>query len=137
MRSGNQKERNRITSHVSSERLHSIRSLTVDDRPCTQHSRKHCIAYGNLSCTSEQLCVQLSTSVHGNGTLLAFAAERRPCSNRSIFPGCRAHSSKLAAVTCGSQMMGQKGHWTDRRTERRADGRSSTVLQTPNRQQCR
>jgi len=34
-------------------------------------------------------------------TLLAFAAERRPCSNRSISPGRRAHSSKPAAAACG------------------------------------
>jgi len=36
-------------------------------------------------------------------TLLAFAAEH-PCSNRSIWPACRAHSSKPATVLCGGQM---------------------------------
>ena len=30
-------------------------------------------------------------------TLFAVAAERRPCSNRSISPACRAHSSKPTA----------------------------------------
>ena len=40
---------------------------------------------------------------------------RRPCSNRSISPARRAHSSKPAAAECGGQMMGQ----TDRQTDAR------------------
>ena len=39
------------------------------------------------------VCSLLPTSAD-NVTLLAFAAERRPCSNRSISAGRRAHSSK-------------------------------------------
>ena len=48
----------------------------------------------------KEVCVQLPTSAD-NVTLLAFAAERRPCSNRSISPGRRAHSSKPAAAAFG------------------------------------
>jgi len=35
-----------------------------------------------------------------NVTLLAFVAGRRPCSNRSRSPSCRAHSSKPTARCC-------------------------------------
>ena len=45
----------------------------------------------------------------------AAAADRRPCSNRSISPARRAHSSKPAAAECGGRIMGQ--------TDRRTDGR--------------
>ena len=38
----------------------------------------------------------------------ATAAERRPCSNRSISPASRAHRSKPAASTCGKQMMDRR-----------------------------
>jgi len=48
-------------------------------------------------------------------TLLAFAAERRPCSNRSISPGRRAHSSKPTTAECGVRFDGTDGQ-TDRRT---------------------
>ena len=48
-------------------------------------------------------------------TLLAFADERRPCSNRSISPGRRAHSSKPASAACGGRMMDR----TDRQTDTR------------------
>ena len=41
----------------------------------------------------------------------ADAADRRPCSDRSISPACRAHSSKPAAAASGGWMLGQ----TDRR----------------------
>ena len=58
--------------------------------------------------------VQLPTSTD-NVTLLAFAAERRPCSYRSISSGCRAHSSKPAAAACGGRRMGRTDG-TDRRT---------------------
>jgi len=52
----------------------------------------------------------------GNVMLLAFAAERRPCSNRSISAGRRAHSRKPAAAASGGRMMGQTDRQTDRRT---------------------
>jgi len=42
----------------------------------------------------------------------AAAADRRPCSNRSISPARRAHSNKPAAAECGGRM-GQ----TDGRTD--------------------
>jgi len=55
-----------------------------------------------------------------NVTLLAFVAERRPCSDRSIVPGRRARSSKPAATARADRMMGrtnrQTGGGTDRRT---------------------
>jgi len=58
----------------------------------------------------EPFCAELHTRAV-NVTLLAFArAERRaaPCSNRSISPARRAHSSKpAAAAECGGSMMGQ------------------------------
>ena len=41
-----------------------------------------------------------------DATLFAFAAER-PCSNRSISPVRRAHSSKSAAVASGDRVMGR------------------------------
>ena len=43
----------------------------------------------------QQVCVQLPTPAD-NVTLLAFAAERRPCNNRSIYmyPARRAHNNK-------------------------------------------
>ena len=69
------------------------------------------------------VCGQLPTSAD-NVTLLALAAERRPCGNRSISPGRRAHSSKPAAP-CG-RMTGQ--------TDRRLTG-TRTVLCVL-RQQC-
>jgi len=43
----------------------------------------------------KQVGVQLPTSAD-NVTLLAVAAERRPCGNQSISPARRAHSSKPA-----------------------------------------
>ena len=55
--------------------------------------------------------VQLPTSAD-NVTLLAVTAERRPCSNRSISPARRAHSSKPAAAACGRHGCRK----TDRRT---------------------
>jgi len=63
---------------------------------------------------AHQDCVQLPTSAD-NVTLLAFAAERRPCSNRPISPTRRAHSSKPAEAACGGRMMEQTdGRTTDR-----------------------
>ena len=47
-----------------------------------------------ITLCSVQVYAQLPTSAD-NVTLLAFAAELRPCSNRSASPGRRAHSSKL------------------------------------------
>ena len=78
---------------------------------------------GTLKITREnkrQDCVQLPTSAD-NVTLLAFAAERQPCSNRSTFPVRRAHSSKLAAAAFSGRLLG--------RTDGQTDGRS-TVSQT-------
>ena len=78
----------------------------------------------------EQVCVQLPTPAV-NATLLAFADKRRaaallllrrPCSNRSISPTSRAHSSKPAAVEYGGlpgRMVGQ----TDGRRDGQTDGR--------------
>jgi len=63
----------------------------------------------------EQVCVRLSASAD-NVTLLAFAAERRPCSNRPISAGRRAHSSKPTAAACGGRMVGRTDGQTDRRT---------------------
>ena len=72
---------------------------------------------------SRQVCVQLPASAD-NVTLPAFAAERRaavfmdrkaaapaadaPCSNRSISPACRAHSSKPAAAAAQDVTDGQR-----------------------------
>jgi len=63
--------------------------------------------------------VQLPTSAD-NATLLAFVAQRRPCCNRSIFPGRRAHRSKPTAAACGIRMMG--------RADRQTDGRSTLIV---------
>jgi len=54
----------------------------------------------------------------------AAAAERRLCSNRSISPTRRAHSSKPAARCCSGRM-GQRDGQTDRQTDRHR-----TVTQT-------
>ena len=54
--------------------------------------------------------VQLPTYA-GNVALFTLAAERRPCSNRSISPARRAHSSKPAAP--GLLLWAQRGQ-TDR-----------------------
>ena len=62
-----------------------------------------------------------------NVALLAFAAERRPCSNRSISFCRRAHSNKPAAAPqCGGRMMGRI--WTDGRTDGLADGQADARL---------
>jgi len=65
--------------------------------PLTQ-SREHRVTSPFLF--FEQACVQQLPTPADNVTLLAVAAERRPCSNRSIFRGRRAHSSKPAARCC-------------------------------------
>ena len=57
------------------------------------------------------VCVPLPTSAD-NVTLLAAATERRPCSNRSISPARRAHSSKPAARCCSGRYTGQTNGWT-------------------------
>jgi len=57
-----------------------------------------------------------------DATLFAFAAER-PCSNRSISPVRRAHSSKSAAVASGDRVMGR----TERETDPRQVHRSSSA----------
>ena len=72
----------------------------------------------------ERVCVQARTAAV-NVTLLAFAADRRaaarsavavgcrPCSNRSISPARRAHSSKRAARCCSGRYLEQTdGHRT-------------------------
>jgi len=46
-------------------------------------------------------------------TLLTVAVERRPCSNRSIPPARRAHSSKPAARCCSGRQMEQTNRRTD------------------------
>ena len=56
-----------------------------------------------------------------NVALLAFVAERRPCSSRSIFPGSRARSSKPVATARADRMMGR----TNRQTGGQTDGRST------------
>ena len=53
-----------------------------------------------------------------NATLLAFAAGA-PCSNRSISPARRAHSSKRAARRAAAAQDG-----TDRQTDRQTDGQT-------------
>jgi len=63
----------------------------------------------------KQVGVQLPTPAD-NATLLAFAAGRRPCSNRSISRGRRAQGSKPAAAACAGRMMGQTDRQTDVRT---------------------
>ena len=63
----------------------------------------------------EQVCVQLPTPAD-NVTLLAFAAERRPRSNRSISPARRAHGSKPAAAVCDGRLIRQTDGQTDGRT---------------------
>jgi len=68
----------------------------------------------------EQVRVQHRTSAV-NATLLAFAAERRPCSNRSISRVRAAHGSKPAvAAECG----GRQDRRTDGRTDGQTDARS-------------
>jgi len=59
-----------------------------------------------------QVCLQLPTSAY-NVTLLAIAAGRRPCSNRSISPVCRALSSKPTACCRSDRHTGQTVRWTD------------------------
>jgi len=54
----------------------------------------------------KEVCVQLITPAD-NVTLLAFATERQPCSNRSISPARRVHSSKPAEAACSGQMTGR------------------------------
>ena len=57
-------------------------------------------------------------------TLLAFAAERRLCSNQSISFGHLAHSGKPVALECGSWMMG----CMERQTDGQIDGCSVSQL---------
>ena len=45
--------------------------------------------------------VKIDSRLHTSADNVTFAAERQPCSNRSIFPDRRAHSSKSAASACG------------------------------------
>ena len=47
----------------------------------------------------------------------ATAVERRQCSNRSISPARRAHSSKPGATACGGRMVGRTDRETDGRTD--------------------
>jgi len=68
----------------------------------------------NNKCYITSLSVQLPTSAD-SVTLLAFAAERQPCSSRSISPAHRAHSSKPAAAACGGPIMGRMDRRTDAR----------------------
>jgi len=82
-----------------------VRSQTDCSQPNLAHAAKN---------RQKFICVQLPTSAD-NVTLLAVAAERRPCSDVSISPARRAHSSKPAAVACGGQMMGQSNGQTDTR----------------------
>jgi len=73
----------------------------------------------------KRVCVCLAFNVSRqctDATLFAFAAER-PCSNRSISPVRRAHSSKSAAVASGDRVMGR----TDRETDPRQFHRSSSA----------
>jgi len=72
--------------------------------------------------------VRLSISCTGSAAYVRYyyadnvalpAIARRCCSNRSISPARRAHSSKLVAAACGGRI-GQ----TDRQTDRRTDGRT-------------
>ena len=79
--------------------------------------RSHCLEQSLDAFISRQVSVQLPTS-DGDVALPGFggaaaAADRRPCSNRSISAVRRAHSSKpAAAAACGGRMMA----W-DRRTD--------------------
>ena len=63
------------------------------------------------------------------------AIARRCCSNRSISPARRAHSSKLVAAACGGRI-GQTDRQADRQTDRRTpdsciDPASHTMLAEP------
>ena len=66
------------------------------------------------TCTNSSLCVQLPMSAD-NVTLLASAAEHRPCNNGPISPGCWVHSSKPTRAACSGWMMRQTDGWTDAR----------------------
>ena len=70
-----------------------------------------------------QVCLQLPTSAD-NVTLLAIAAGRRPCSNRSISPVCRALSSKPTACCRSDRHTGL--------TDRRTDGHRIITQTQPN-----
>ena len=55
-----------------------------------------------------------------------WAYARRPCSNRSIYPASRAHSSKPAACCCSGRI-GQICGQTDRRTDGRTPYRTLSL----------
>ena len=70
----------------------------------------------------EKHCAQLPEAYVGwQRDTLAVAAECRPCSNRSISPARRAHSSKPAARCCSVRSINGTDERTDRKTERRWD----------------
>jgi len=77
-----------------------VRYIALQNRPRFSAHRVH------AACQSIQLAddrlLTAARPVHAYGkimyTLLAVAAERRPCSSRSISPARRAHSSKPAAA---------------------------------------
>ena len=73
-----------------------------------------------LSTSKKHACDQLPASAD-SVTLLAFAAERRPCSSRSISLGRRAHSSK--PVACSGVRQPNDG--TDGQTDRETSERST------------
>jgi len=72
-----------------------------------------------LTTTVRSASCSLYTSA--DNVTLAVAAERRPCSNRSISPARRAHSSKPAARCCSVRSINGTDERTDRKTERRRD----------------
>jgi len=74
----------------------------------------------------KRVCVfsfQRQPTMYWRDTVLFTFAAERPCSNRSISPVRRAHSSKSAAVASGDQVMGR----TDRETDPRQFHRSSSA----------
>ena len=104
-------------SDIKIELQASLAQLYNNGNSCILSNLLQCV-YVSTSCQTERVCVQLPTSAV-NVALLAFAAQRRSCSNRSISPARRAHSSKPASAECGRQTMEQTDGQTDGRTDTR------------------
>ena len=101
-----------VTCRLTAKNRDQLRNPTLGNRARATFFTER------LNVHYKQVGAQLPASAV-NVTLLAFSAERRLCCNRSISPGCWAHSSKPTAVECGSQLMGQADGQTDRRTDAR------------------
>jgi len=99
---------------VSSTRQHSIMEHATEVTEGEVEIHKQTTRYQAAQTVQQTVCAQLPTSAD-NVTLLAVVAERQPCSNRSLSPGRRAHSSKPAAAACGRRMRGRTDRLTDAR----------------------